>query len=103
MVRLFSVLLGMISFCVISVIGYCTNVSFFNILIRGVIAFFIFYVLGMLVGVILVKNILEILQRKRDAHIAEENAMRELELEEMRKAAARAEAEAESNQGKIVQ
>lgn len=74
MIRLFSVLLGMIAMGIVSAIGYFTNVSFFNILLRGVGAFFLFYIVGTFCGVVIVKNIIDVFEKRHKEFMEQEEA-----------------------------
>jgi hypothetical protein len=86
MIRGVAIVVGLVAMGIVSVLGYFTNVSFSNILIRGIISFFLFYTIGNFIGVIIVKNIIDVLERKKAAIVARNRKeLREKEADEQKK------------------
>lgn len=98
MINIMSILLGIAAFIITTSIGYFTNITIFNILLRGVLAFFVFYVFGMVVGVIITKEILGFFERKKKEAEEEKIRLKEQELEEKRKQKAKLDGEEENGE-----
>lgn len=65
MVKSIALTLGFIALGVVGITGYLNGVSGNIIIVRSIGAFFLFYFIGQIVGVIVVKNTLEIFEKKR--------------------------------------
>ncbi|HAR64505.1 MAG: hypothetical protein DKM50_10140 [Candidatus Margulisiibacteriota bacterium] len=72
MIKMIAISIGMIAMVIVAVAGYLSNVSFNSLIGRAIFSFFIFYLIGTVFGLIVLRNILAVLERRKIADLDNE-------------------------------
>lgn len=80
MVKSIAFFFGFVAMLLVGIAGYLNEVSVNIIIFRGIFVFFVFYAVGLVLGVIIVKNTLEVLELKRISALALEKKDKEEKL-----------------------